>query len=157
MTQEELKGEEKLLDHCPLDCEYDQWTSWLSQCPSCYGGASGTSREWLANFKLTRYRIVKTAAAYGGKECGDNPEYDFKTCGDVLGDDLQLCPDKKKSVAYYGAWEAWQNCKGECGKPGTRRRIRRCIPGEKTDECPERESPEEEQKCVTFCPSSKIS
>lgn len=159
MSKEELEGEPKegVINHCPIDCEYEKWSAWREPCPKCYGGSSNMPRHYVINYQQKRQRDIKQFHNYGGKPCKFPVPTEERTCGELYGDDLKECKTKADSVGHYSDWETWQDCKGECGKPGTRIRIRHCNEGEKEgqEKCPKDQSPQEEEKCVTFCPSSK--
>ncbi|CAJ1456821.1 unnamed protein product [Effrenium voratum] len=77
---------------CPVDCEWLDWTDWSVCTVSCASGTSGRSR------------VVKTASAYGGKDCtGDTSQQ--RQC------DNADCPVD----CVYSDWSAWMKCSVTCG------------------------------------------
>ena len=154
MKAEEKEGKDPndIINHCPIDCSYDNWSPWTSPCPDCYGGGKGLPLTYVENRNQYRSRQILQYTQYEGKAC-DQPEREDRKCGSVL-KGVPLCKKRDNSVAYWSKWGEWENCRGECGHPGYRHRMRFCKPGTITKTC--EGEPEEKDKCVTFCPSSKI-
>eukprot|EP01004_Peranema_trichophorum_P002386 NODE_144_length_3469_cov_340.552002_g122_i1.p1 GENE.NODE_144_length_3469_cov_340.552002_g122_i1~~NODE_144_length_3469_cov_340.552002_g122_i1.p1 ORF type:complete len:1105 (-),score=461.08 NODE_144_length_3469_cov_340.552002_g122_i1:155-2980(-) len=76
---------------CAIDCVMGPWKEWEQCSKTCGSG------------KTTRTRLVVTASAYGGKECGATVE--TKACNEVP------CPID----CLMGAWSTWTPCSVSCG------------------------------------------
>jgi len=83
---------------CPIDCQESGWSSNNACSKTCGGG------------KMTLYRRIEVAPAYGGKPCGALMQ--TQDCNQ------QACPTN----CEVSKWSAWGSCSKTCaGKPaGTR-------------------------------------
>jgi hypothetical protein len=87
------------MESCPVDCVVSSWSEWSSCTAECGGG----DRQ--------RLKEVHTAAAHGGKECGEVQE--------VVACHTQSCdPD-----CELEPWTGWSLCSKDCDG-GTRHRVR---------------------------------
>jgi len=126
--------------HCPINCEWDDYTEWSACSTTC--GVHGTQR---------RTRQTKYSAAFGGTEC-TGLAVDTKSCdvddpnvGNYIGD----CPVN----CQMSAWSTWDECTQTCDGPGTQTRTRYEVvePDFGGAACP---NDEETRECgATPCPT----
>jgi len=77
---------------CPVDCVYNDWSSW-SKCPVTCGSGH-----------KTRNRTVKEEMRYGGKPC-DKPTFEKEACNG------QQCP----MDCSWNDWGDYSPCSDSCG------------------------------------------
>ncbi|CAE7263303.1 SSPO [Symbiodinium pilosum] len=89
-----------LQEHCPVDCQWSDWSDWHQCSVSCGQGMSNRNR--------TRLKYED----YGGQAC-------FGTADDEAICDAGACPHD----CAYSDWGPWSGCPVTCGN-GTRTRAR---------------------------------
>ena len=90
---------------CPVDGQWDSWTSWGTCNPNCKDGIQNRNRTCIA-------------PKNGGKECPDKEnKFEERKCMNKI----LPCPVN----GGYSPWESWSACSGSCGK-GISERKRIC-------------------------------
>lgn len=90
---------------CPIDGQWDLWSSWGSCNPNCKDGVQNRNRTCIA-------------PKNGGKECSDKEDkLEKRKCLN----NILPCPVN----GGYSPWEPWSSCSGSCGR-GISERKRNC-------------------------------
>uniref|UniRef100_A0A8C5Q5I0 Adhesion G protein-coupled receptor B1 n=1 Tax=Leptobrachium leishanense TaxID=445787 RepID=A0A8C5Q5I0_9ANUR len=135
---EECKGPEKQTKFCnialcPVDGNWNEWSSWSTCSASCSNGTQKRTREC-------------NGPSYGGSECAGQWS-DTRECF------LTQCPVEGK----WQIWSMWGVCSTTCGG-GTQKRERTCYgpffggetcpgPTEESNQCNEKKCPEPHEIC----------